>query len=77
MAMRIRFGPAPLRSPESRFELPCSPRQLRCSFADNALQIVSGYAKPLFQASSLAGVSQVNLVASGLRLGVAHFRRLP
>jgi hypothetical protein len=44
---------------------------------DNALQIVSGYAKPPFQASKLAGVSQVNLVANGLRLAVAHLGRLP
>jgi hypothetical protein len=46
-------------------------------FPDNALQIVSGYAKLPFQASTLAGVSQVNLVANGLRLGAAHLGRLP
>jgi hypothetical protein len=43
---------------------------------DGALQIVGGYMKPLFQASNLIGVSQVNLVANGRRLDVAHPGRL-
>jgi hypothetical protein len=41
-------------------------------FRGNALQIVSGYPKPPSQDSNLVRVSQVNLVASGLRLNVAH-----
>lgn len=78
IATGVRFGPAPLlRLPESFFEVPCSPRQLSYHFLDNALQIVSGYAKPPFQASNLAGVSQVNLVANGLRLGAVRLRPLP
>jgi hypothetical protein len=38
---------------------------------DDALQMVSGYTKPPSQDSNLAGISQVNLVANGLRLGRA------
>jgi hypothetical protein len=42
------------------------------TFATTRLQIASGYTKPPSQGSTLAGISQVNLVANGLRLGVTH-----
>jgi hypothetical protein len=74
MAMGIRSGPASVRSPESLFEVrfPCRPPQLITHFRHNALQIVRGYTKPPSQDANLAGVSQVNLVANGLRLCVTH-----
>lgn len=46
-------------------------------FPDSALQIVGGYAEPLFQTSNLAGVSEVNPISNGLRPRVVHLGRLP
>jgi hypothetical protein len=46
-------------------------------FPDNALQIVGGYTEPFFQASNLLGIGKVNLVSTGLRLGVVHLGCLP
>ena len=42
---------------------------------DAALQFFSGDVKLLLQASNLVRVSQVNLVANGLWLDVAHLER--
>jgi hypothetical protein len=55
-----------------RFDFLADRRNRVTHFRDNALQIVSGNPKPPSQDSNLARVSQVNLVASGLRLDVAH-----
>jgi hypothetical protein len=77
IATGVRSGPAPLRLPEAFLKFLAHRGNRITHFPDHALQIVSGYAKPFFQASNLAGVSQVNLVANRRRLGVAHLGRLP